>query len=145
MTYIRHGYGYHPVYRVWRDMMYRCYKERRHDYVRYGGRGIRVCEEWHDPGSFCEWALDHGYQKGLFIDRIDNDKNYEPSNCRFLTRKESDRNRRTNVVVTINGQSMAFKEAWEKYTDGKVSYQQSLKLYHKSQWAWCSNGLKHGT
>ena len=82
------------LYSRWRSMKNRCRNEKHRAYRRYGGRGIKVCDEW--ARSFHEfklWAISHGYRKDLEIDRIDNDGNYEPSNCRFVTRSENMRNR----------------------------------------------------
>ena len=74
------------------------------DYPNYGGRDIAVCNEWkHDFMSFYDWAMLNGYKEGLQIDRIDNNGNYEPSNCRWSTRKQQCRNRRSNITYTING------------------------------------------
>jgi len=65
----------------------------------YGGRGVAVCDEWLDPKAFCEWALATGYERGLTIDRIDNDGDYEPSNCRFITTEENNQNRRCTILT----------------------------------------------
>ena len=70
-------------------MIERCESVSHAAYSRYGGRSIRVCAQWHDPKTFIEWALSHGWQKGLHIDRIDNDGGYDPLNCRFITGSEN--------------------------------------------------------
>ena len=88
----RHGLSRHPLYPIWTGMKQRCYNKNRHEYPRYGGKGVRVCDEWmNDPVAFITWAVNHGYKKGLSIDRIDPSGNYEPSNCRFLTIGENAR------------------------------------------------------
>lgn len=80
------------LYSVLRGMIKRCCNPRSKSYYRYGGRGIRICETWlHTPGAFYSWAEFHGYRSGLQIDRIDNDSNYCPSNCRWVTPKENSR------------------------------------------------------
>ena len=84
-------------------MMARCYKSSYRNFKRWGGRGITVCSEWHDMNVFFEWAQSNGYAKGLQIDRIDNNGNYEPLNCRFITHKENNNNKSTNVYITHNG------------------------------------------
>lgn len=91
------------LYSVWKNMKDRCYREKSKSYKNYGGRGIRVCEEWkNDYSAFRKWAFDNGYKvnKGrneLTIDRIDNDGNYEPSNCRFVTWKEQASNKQNTL------------------------------------------------
>jgi len=77
------------LYSVWTHMIERCEKETDHAYKNYGGRGISVCYEWHDPKIFFEWALNHGYEDSLTIDRIENDGNYIPENCQFITLREN--------------------------------------------------------
>lgn len=86
----KHGGWGARLYRIWRGMKERCRNPRGRDYCRYGGRGIIVCDEWNkDYIAFQEWALSHGYTSGLTIDRINNDGNYEPSNCQWITKSEN--------------------------------------------------------
>lgn len=90
----------HPLYLVWRGLIRRCTEKSHHKYTIYGGRGIRVCEEWaNNFDAFATWALAAGYMHGLQIDRSDNDSGYSPDNCRWVTRNENNRNRRC-VVLT---------------------------------------------
>jgi hypothetical protein len=96
---VKHGWKYHVFYRVYQAMISRCYRKWCHNYPKYGARGIKVCDEWKkDPAKFCEWAQGSGYQKGLFLDRIDNDGSYSPENCRWATPKQSARNRRSTKL-----------------------------------------------
>lgn len=91
----RHGLYKHGAYRVWAGMRARCHSETHVRYKDYGGRGISICQEWRrDPVAFVKWAEANGYAEGLEIDRIDNDGNYEPSNCRFVTPSQNCQNRR---------------------------------------------------
>lgn len=78
-----------------------------------GGRGIKVCDEWLIPDNFFSWALENGYNDNLQIDRIDNNGNYEPSNCRWVTVKENCRNRRSNIIVEYKGENMSLIELSE--------------------------------
>ena len=94
----------HPLYHVWRGMNSRCYDSKDNHYSRYGGRGISICKEWKDDfRTFYDWGMNNGYSEGLEIDRIDNDGNYEPSNCRWVTRKENANNRSTTIKIPFKG------------------------------------------
>ncbi len=97
-----HGYSNHPLYRVWRNMKNRCCNPNDKGYKDYGGRGVTVCEEWMSPTSFIEWALPL-WKKGLQIDRIDNDGDYTPENCHFVTRTENIHNQRLLTSRNTSG------------------------------------------
>lgn len=72
----------------------------------YGGRGVSVCDEWRDDfSSFKAWAITHGYDDSLSIDRIDNDGNYSPDNCKWSTRKEQNNNQRSNILITYDDET----------------------------------------
>lgn len=106
-----HGLSKHPLYAVFHGMKRRCYLKTSQDYIYYGGRGIRICEDWlSNFESFYEWALSSGYERGLSIDRIDVNGNYEPSNCRWVTMKVQNRNTRQNNVIEINGKFKCLSE-----------------------------------
>ena len=104
------------LYRVFNAMIERCSKPNVKNYHNYGGRGIKVCDEWiGNYQAFCDWALDNGYKKGLQIDRIDNNGNYEPSNCRWVTPKQNSNNTRFNTLLTYNGETHTMTE-WAEIT-----------------------------
>ncbi len=94
------------------------------DNDRYGGRGIEICNEWRENfAAFRAWAVKNGYRHNLTIDRIDNDKGYSPENCRWVSVKEQALNRRSNRVVTFNGETHTFYE-WDEilgFTRGTIS------------------------
>lgn len=100
-----HGKRNTKIYGVWCSMKARCYNENTKSYKDYGAKGICVCEEWKNNfEEFYLWSMEHGYQEGLQIDRINNNGNYEPSNCRWVTRKENMNNTSKNVMLEHEGE-----------------------------------------
>ena len=99
----KHGLYKHPLYNGWRSMRQRCQNPKQTLYRYYGGRGITVCEQWQDPETFIRWAEANGYEPGLEIDRIDPTGNYEPGNCRFITKGENLARRRLRGPATDLG------------------------------------------
>lgn len=99
------------LYRIWKSMKARCYNKNNENYKLYGARGISICEEWmNDFVNFRDWAMLNGYNEYLTIDRIDNNGNYEPSNCRWVTVKVQSNNRRTNHLITYKNQTHTISE-----------------------------------
>ena len=96
-------------------MMSRCYREKDVSYPIYGGRGIKVCDAWHDIEVFELWVEEHPYFKGATIDRIDTNGDYEPSNCKWSTMLEQCKNRRNSIIIKHNGESHNITE-WAKIT-----------------------------
>jgi hypothetical protein len=84
----------HKLYGRWVGMHRRCKDEKFKSYPDYGGRGIQVCEEWSDYKTFYDWAIENGFSENLEIDRIDNNGNYCPNNCQFITKQENLKNKR---------------------------------------------------
>lgn len=91
------------IYWAWKAMKQRTMNERCRAYKNYGGRGIRVCAEWMEFEPFCAWALSNGWQKGRDLDRVDNDGDYEPANCRWVDRRSNVNNRRNTVHIEVGG------------------------------------------
>ncbi|HUT44500.1 MAG TPA: hypothetical protein VMW95_09200 [Desulfobacterales bacterium] len=110
----KHGMNGKPIYNVHRAMLNRCNLETDYHYPGYGGRGISVCKEWMKFEPFYKWAVANGYSEGLTIDRVNNNGNYEPSNCRWTTYKEQARNSRNNRIIDIDGESLCVAEWGEK-------------------------------
>lgn len=104
------------IYCVWSTMIYRCENPQRRDFPHYGGRGISVCDEWHDFETFMDWAIKNGYDFGLELDRENNDNGYNPNNCRFVTHKINSRNRRSCKLLTIYEKTKSVSE-WIEGTD----------------------------
>lgn len=101
------------LYNVWRSMHQRCFNMNNRDYKYYGERGIIVCNEWGIAEIFYRWAIENGYKEGLTIDRIDVNGNYEPSNCRWISRSEQARNKTNNVMITYEGETHCLNE-WSR-------------------------------
>lgn len=101
----KHGLSHSRIYGIYISMKDRCKNVRSKYYKNYGGRGIKVCDEWNnDFLNFYNWAIENGYKEDLTIDRIDVNGKYEPSNCRWITNKEQQNNRTDTVSIEFNGQ-----------------------------------------
>lgn len=98
-----HKLTYHKAYHIWSAMMNRCFNPHNHAFLDYGGRGIEVCKEWQNLELFCKWMDEHNYEKGLSIERIDVNGNYEPNNCCLIPKNEQAWNRRDTLYVVVNG------------------------------------------
>ena len=106
-------------YAIWKDMIYRCENERCCNYKYYGKRGIKVCKEWENFKNFYDFAVISGYTNLLEIDRINVNGNYEPSNCKWSTRKEQCRNTRRNRHITFKGKIYTVSQLSELLNVGK--------------------------
>lgn len=118
-----------PTYRTWKGMRHRCNSPSHKSWKNYGGRGIRVCERW---DSFENFLSDMGEKpEGMTLERIDNDGNYEPGNCRWATPKENCNNRRTSRILSLNGRSMTL----EQWSDEVKIHSDTLSKRIASGWS----------
>ena len=118
-------------YRLWgiyHGMKKRCYNENCKRYKDYGGRGIKVCSEWLETfDNFADWAYRNGYEENLTIDRIDNDKDYAPDNCRWATNKQQCNNTRRNIKIEYKGETKTISEWCEHLGLNYYTVQKRLK------------------
>ena len=116
------------LYRIWIGIKSRCLVETASNYQNYGGRGIRVCDEWvHSYNAFSEWAMQNGYDDSLTIDRIDPDGDYCPANCRWVTMSVQEFNKRMSSKNTSGTTGVSYNKAMKKWIayirkDGKQHY-----------------------
>lgn len=107
----KHGLSKSRINSIYREIKGRCNCTSNPAYPRYGGRGIKMCEEWEmDFMAFYQWSMDHGYSDNLTIDRIDNDKGYSPDNCRWSTWNEQENNRSNNARIEYLGETHTISE-----------------------------------
>jgi len=125
-----HGLTGTPFLKRWTHMMARCYDESHQAFHRYGGRGITVCDAWHDARQYAK-DIKAGYKEGLQIDRIDNEGNYEPGNVRWVTPSENCDNRSTGRKIAYNGKTQSLTR-WAEETGLSISTL-SERL---SVWGW---------
>ena len=131
----KHGAAKTKLYGVWTGIKDRCLCENAPAYSNYGGRGIKMCKKWKNNfPKFRKWAVENGYAEGLQIDRINNDGDYEPNNCRFVSRIENNRNTRKSKWWVIDG----FKYA--SSTEAAKAHNVSLRTIRR----WCDGGFSQG-
>jgi hypothetical protein len=113
---VTHGQRYTRLYGIWNGMKNRCNNPKTENYKNYGGKGVRVCQEWSEDFTiFRDWALGHGYNEDKSIDRINSNGHYEPSNCRWITMKQQQNNKSSNRYVVVKGERMTISECADKY------------------------------
>lgn len=121
----KHGKSRTNIYQRWQYMKQRCYNPHSRRYKEYGGRGIKVCEEWlHNPVAFYEWAISNGYSPELTLDRINVNGDYEPTNCRWVDYATQNNNTRRTRKITVDGEAFSLKQLSRQYN---VPYGQILK------------------
>ena len=121
---VKHGMYNTRIYRIWASMKQRCNNINSCGYERYGGRGISICEEWNDKEGFINfynWSMENGYSEELTIDRINNDGNYEPDNCRWVDYYTQLNNFSRNVKITFNGETHSLSE-WGRIKPNGLNY-----------------------
>lgn len=117
----KHGLSHQSrLYTIWKGMRERCNNKNSSEYANYGGRGIIVCPEWDDYEKFFQWAMDNGFDESLprrecSIDRINNDGNYSPDNCRWVSASQQARNTRRNRLLTYDGETKSAVEWGEAF------------------------------
>lgn len=112
----KHGMCHTKIYYVWKEMLQRCNNQNNLSFINYGDRGIEVCDKWKNNDGFINfynWAMNNGYRDGLEIDRINNDGNYNPDNCRWASRFIQANNKRNNIVIKYKGNKMTVSE-WSR-------------------------------
>lgn len=112
----KHGMRYTRIYNIWRSMRQRCNNPKCVNYHNYGGRGIRVCDEWNNSFlDFYDWAMSHGYTDFLTLDRKDTTGDYCPENCRWASQKTQQNNKSSNRIIEFNGVAHTLAE-WSDIT-----------------------------
>lgn len=135
-----HNMTNHPAFSIWNAMINRCCNRNNSSYQHYGGRGITVCEEWHDVTNFCKWADEHGFKKGYSIERIDVNGSYNPSNCELIPKAHQAWNTRKTVYIELNGEKIPLAKTarqlglepclvWHRWKKGIRDYD---KLFSKT-------------
>lgn len=112
--------------KIWASMHERCEYEKHPQYHNYGGRGIKVCDEWAEYIPFAKWAFRNGYTEELTIDRIDSNGIYEPENCRWITNKEQQNNRRNNRIIEYKGEKYTLTQLAGKVGINKTTLKERL-------------------
>lgn len=108
---VKHGKRHTRIYNIWSNIKARCTNPNEKAYPYYGRKGITICDEWrNDFMSFYNWSMEHGYNDELTIDRINNQKGYQPDNCRWITFLEQQRNKTNNVLINYNEKNITLSE-----------------------------------
>ena len=124
----KHGETKTRLHKIWGSMHERCEREKHLHFSDYGGRGISVCEEWKEYIPFAAWARNNGYADNLTLDRINVNGNYEPTNCRWVTVKEQQNNRRNNRIIFYQGERYTLTQLSEKSGIKKTTLKERLNL-----------------
>lgn len=125
-----HGMSNTRIFQTWQGMRNRCNNPNDRAYRNYGGRGIKICKEWNDFMNFYHWAMANGYTDDLTIDRINNDGNYEPSNCRWADLKTQANNTRRNHYLTYKGKTKSMAEWADEKNIEYSTLRARINTYH---------------
>lgn len=132
-SHITHNMSNSRIYSIYKDVIKRCKNKNTIAYKNYGDRGITVCQEWLDDFmNFYNWAMANGYNTTLTIDRIDVNGNYEPNNCRWITKSEQSSNTRKNHFLTFKGETKTISE-WSRIT--KIDHRKICKRIIHYGWS----------
>jgi len=134
MAYIKHNKSHTRLYQVWADMKQRCFNKNMRSYKDYGGRGISVCDEWNKFEPFHKWAMRSGYKPILTIDRKDNNGDYTPENCHFITKEENNKKMRSSRVWFV------YDTIFLRVIDAAKFW----KVRHSTIIRWCNGLTDHG-
>lgn len=138
---LKHGLKHERIYEIWQAMKKRCYYINHVQYKDYGGRGIRVCNEWTDKENgftnFYNWSINNGYdknkdRKSCTLDRIDVNGNYEPYNCRWATSKEQANNKQNNHYITYKGKTQSMMKWCEELN---LNYSTIRSRLNREHWS----------
>jgi len=128
--YFKHGESYSRLHSIWADMKKRCLKPKSSAWEHYGGRGITICPEWaNDYISFRDWSLNNGYTDNLEINRINNNGNYCPENCNFVTRRENVRNQRRVKLTMDKAKEIRILYTSGNYTRKELSIKYNVSIF----------------
>ena len=117
------------IFKIYQGMIQRCYNPNNKNFTDYGGKGIGICEDWlNNPKSFEDWAISHGYENDLTIDRIDSNKNYCPDNCQWITLEENSRRANANFIE-VDGKTLSGTQWAEMLGFGKNTINKLIKKY----------------
>lgn len=141
-----HGLYYTRLYKIYSGMKNRCCCKTDYHYKNYGNRGIEICDEWLGKNGFINfynWAMANGYKDDLSIDRIDNNGNYCPENCRWATMKEQQNNTRYNHILYYKGEKMTLSQASDKFNLSTSTIWHRVKKYGNNLEIALKNPIRH--
>lgn len=128
----KHGSSFSRLYNIWHGILKRCNNPNSHAYSDYGGRGITICPEWLKFIPFRDWSLSNGYQENLTIDRKDNDGNYEPNNCQWISLEKNSQKKRTTKINLEIANEIRDLDATGEYTQKELAEKYNISNNHIS-------------